>query len=202
MKKQDVTIGGRYHATVSDKRVEVRIDAENSHGGWDATNLATGKKIRIKTAQRLRGEVGKAKRRAAEPVPEVAEVAAPECPRGGQHEWTEDEGERSCRKCGEPAPAPGERKGKRITRAKASAPPRDKKLSALDAAAKLLAETGETMGAKEIIAALEAKGYWKSPGGKTPHATLYSAIIRELDAKGEQARFVKTERGRFAARKS
>ena len=33
-----------------------------------------------------------------------------------------------------------------------------------------------------------------SPGGQTPHATLYSAIIRELKAKGAEARFRKTGR--------
>ena len=44
------------------------------------------------------------------------------------------------------------------------------------------------------------KGYWSSPGGKTPHATLYSAILREIQAKGDQARFVKAERGKFALR--
>jgi len=49
-----------------------------------------------------------------------------------------------------------------------------------------------------MIEAVEAKGYWKSPGGKTPHATLYSAIIREIKLKGTEARFRKTDRGRFA----
>ena len=50
-----------------------------------------------------------------------------------------------------------------------------KKLSALDAAAKVLAETGESMWCKEMIEAMAAKGYWSSPGGKTPASTLYSA---------------------------
>ena len=39
-----------------------------------------------------------------------------------------------------------------------------------------------------------------SPGGKTPHATLYSAIIREIAWKGKEARVLKTERGKFAAK--
>jgi hypothetical protein len=43
------------------------------------------------------------------------------------------------------------------------------------------------------------KGLWTSPGGKTPHATLYSAIIREIALKGKESRFVKSERGKFAA---
>jgi hypothetical protein len=49
-----------------------------------------------------------------------------------------------------------------------------------------------------MIAAMAAKGYWTSPGGQTPAATLYSAILRELTTKGPNARFVKTERGKFA----
>jgi hypothetical protein len=74
----------------------------------------------------------------------------------------------------------------------------EKKLSALDAAAKVLAETGQAMTCQELIAAMAAKGYWTSPGGKTPAATLYSAILREITTKGEASRFQKTERGKFA----
>src|SRR5262249_12979986 len=42
------------------------------------------------------------------------------------------------------------------------------KLSALDAAAKVLAESGQSMTCQELIAEMAAKGYWTSPGGKTP----------------------------------
>jgi hypothetical protein len=83
---------------------------------------------------------------------------------------------------------------------KAPAEPKEKKPSALDAAAKVLAEEGRPMTTKEMIEAMAAKGYWTSPGGKTPEATLYSAILRELATKGDQARFTKTERGKFARR--
>jgi hypothetical protein len=50
----------------------------------------------------------------------------------------------------------------------------------------------------EMITAMAAKGYWTSPGGKTPAATLCSAILRELQTQGDAARFRKTERGKFA----
>jgi hypothetical protein len=40
------------------------------------------------------------------------------------------------------------------------------------------------------------KGYWQSEG-KTPHATVYSAIVREIQKKGDDARFRKTARGKF-----
>jgi hypothetical protein len=70
------------------------------------------------------------------------------------------------------------------------------KLSCLDAAAKVLGESKEPMNTKEMIDAMAAKKYWTSPGGKTPAATLYSAILREL-GKGKESRFKKTERGKF-----
>ena len=54
------------------------------------------------------------------------------------------------------------------------------------------------MNAKEMIDAMAAKGYWTSPGGKTPHSTLYAAITREINLKGKESRFQKTERGKFA----
>ena len=73
-----------------------------------------------------------------------------------------------------------------------------KKLSALDAAAKVLGESGKAMTCKELIEAMAAKGYWKSPGGQTPWATLYAALAREIATKGTQARFRKAERGKFA----
>jgi hypothetical protein len=41
------------------------------------------------------------------------------------------------------------------------------------------------------------KGYWTSPAGKTPAATLYAAILREIHTKKDQARFRKSERGKF-----
>jgi hypothetical protein len=85
----------------------------------------------------------------------------------------------------------------RAKTAKPSAGDDAEKLSAIDAAAKVLAETNEPLNCKQMIEAMAAKGYWSSPGGKTPHATLYSAILREITAKGNEARFKKTERGHF-----
>ena len=85
------------------------------------------------------------------------------------------------------------------SKARSSATP-VRKLSALDAAAKVLGETGRAMTCPELIAAMAAKGYWTSPGGKTPASTLYAACLREIKTKGEGARFTKTERGKFALR--
>jgi hypothetical protein len=85
---------------------------------------------------------------------------------------------------------------KKAAKGKSAKAAKPKKLSALDAAAKVLGDNGSPMNCQEMIEAMAKKGYWTSPGGKTPHATLYSAILRELKAK--DARFTKTERGKFA----
>jgi hypothetical protein len=71
------------------------------------------------------------------------------------------------------------------------------KLSALDAAARVLAESGKPMSCKEMIEAMAQKGYWSSPGGKTPASTLYSGMIKEISTKGKESRFRKIERGQF-----
>jgi HB1, ASXL, restriction endonuclease HTH domain len=73
-------------------------------------------------------------------------------------------------------------------------------MSALEAAAKVLGEKGEAMSCPDLIDAMSKKGYWTSPNGATPHATLYAAILREINTKGKDARFQKTDRGRFAAK--
>ena len=80
---------------------------------------------------------------------------------------------------------------------KAKSKKADGQLSAIDAAAKVLGETGQPMTTQELIEAMAAKGYWKSPHGLTPQATLYSAIAREITAKGSKSRFTKAERGKF-----
>jgi len=72
------------------------------------------------------------------------------------------------------------------------------KLSALNAAARVLSESGRAMSCPELIAAMAAQGYWTSPAGKTPQATLHAALTREIKTKKDQSRFRKTDRGKFA----
>jgi hypothetical protein len=97
-------------------------------------------------------------------------------------------------------PAAAETKPAKAKKAKAAKEPKAKKVGALDAAAQVLAASGEPMNCKQLIEAMASKGLWTSPGGKTPHATLYSAIIREIGVKGKDSRFVKKDRGQFVAK--
>ena len=93
-------------------------------------------------------------------------------------------------------------KAQRTTKAASAttrAATKDKKLSAIAGAARVLDDTGRAMTCPELIDAMAAKGYWKSPGGKTPAATLHAAITREIKLRGADARFRKTERGKFAS---
>jgi hypothetical protein len=55
VKQREVVINGTYWAKVSDKVVKVRITATHPGGGWWGYSLATGRTVRIRSAQRLRG---------------------------------------------------------------------------------------------------------------------------------------------------
>ena len=48
----------------------------------------------------------------------------------------------------------------------------------------------------DMVEKMLATGLWKTEG-KTPAATIYAAIIREISTKGTASRFKKTDRGLF-----
>ena len=149
MKKHEVKVGGTYLAKVSDKVVQVRIDAENPHGGWDATNLATKKKVRIKSAQRLRGAAPK-----AEAVDEKkAKVEA----------WRKE----VAAKTAQPDPAldkaVADAKNTRAAKvAKAAKAKQPRKPGCLDAAVQVLAEAKKPLQADEMVTRMLAKGLWRT----------------------------------------
>lgn len=72
------------------------------------------------------------------------------------------------------------------------------RVSGLDAAVQILVEAGKPLGAGQIVETALAAGLWTT-GGKTPAATIYAAMLREIAAKGEGSRFRKVGRGLFAA---
>ncbi len=178
MKKDQVKIGRLYAAKVSDKLVTVRIDSTHSGGGWNATNTATGKRIRIKSAQRLRGAAKKTTKAETREVAEAAEASDEKAKAAGKAAT------KAATKKAKSKKADGEQKPKRV--------------SALDAAAQVLAKAEKPMRAQELIAAMAEQGLWSSPAGKTPRATLYAAMMREARDKGTASRFRKVDRGLFA----
>jgi hypothetical protein len=84
--------------------------------------------------------------------------------------------------------------------AKTKTPAKERKLSGLDAAAQVLADAKEPLNTAEMVKRMLERGLWKT-NGKTPAATIYAAIIREISVKGNQSRFRKTERGKFTLAK-
>jgi hypothetical protein len=57
MKTINVNIGDEYSVKVSGHLARVRIDAASEYGGWNGTNVATGRAVRIKSARRLRANL-------------------------------------------------------------------------------------------------------------------------------------------------
>lgn len=57
MLKVNVKIGGIYIAKISGNLTRVHLDRESEHGGWWATNLATRREVRIRSAAKLRREI-------------------------------------------------------------------------------------------------------------------------------------------------
>lgn len=219
LKKDQVEVGRVYTVKVSGVISRVRLEAENPHGGWDGVNLETNRRVRVRTAGRLRAETLESKmaranadakrenrRMAAERAashdhqtaseramaydpdrcavvrckrePAIDHLGRPLC----QEHWEAE--------CAASDPSPP-------TTTAAPAPkrpraPRDPgKLSCIDAAYRVLSETPGvvSMDCKQLIKAMAERGLWSSPNGKTPDATLYSALIRSI-AKGD-GRFVK-----------
>jgi hypothetical protein len=75
---------------------------------------------------------------------------------------------------------------------------KEKRVGLVDAAILVLHEAGnKPMNVKDMIEAILAKNLW-STTGKTPAATLYSSILRDIQKKGTEARFKKVDRGQFA----
>jgi hypothetical protein len=220
MKKNEIKVGEVYSAKVSDRVVPVRIDSVNSHGGWNATNTATGRRIHIKSPQRLRRAVTpKAAKRDAPagqtPGEQGIHAAKAEAQRENARLRSYNAGTTVPKRERETAAAkpditptveivtgqtlPADKaaapKPKRAKKADGEAKP--KKTSMLDAAAVILGKAKAPMHTKDIIEAMAAADLWTSPGGKTPHATLDAAMRREIKTKPDAARFAIAGRGLF-----
>ena len=182
MKKNEVKMGETYRCKVSGSVVDVRITGENPHGGWDGVNALTNRKVRIKSAQRLRCKT------AARPAKRKTITTLSEYEAEAKAQQANDKGATAKKATKATAKAKkahtGERRGT------------SGGLSGLDAATKVLAEAKEPLRCKEIVERMLSQGLWQTKG-QTPAATIYAAMTREIAAKGNNARFRKVDRGRF-----
>jgi len=186
MKKSEVKIGEVYRVKVSGTIADVHITGENPYGGWDGINVATRRKVRIKSAHRLRG-LATTKKAAAVPTGKQTGEATPDLSACNAQAGKTDAQAKAELAAKTTAAEPKARKN--VERKGGT-------MSGLDAAAKVLAEAGEPLNCKTILERALAKGYWKTDG-KTPSATVYAAIIREIAKKGDASRFAKAGRGKF-----
>ena len=206
MKKAEVKVGETYAVKVSGNVVPVVIDEVHPNGGWVGTNQETNRQVRVKSAQRLRcpwdGYLARGDEALGEDEPDATgrDTGAKGEKKPKREAKDAKAKKRATRaKTGVPSEAsakegaqPTSPDTNRATKAKGT-----RGLSGLDAAAKVLEEAGEPLSCKAIVERAFEKGYWRSEG-KTPHATVYSAILREMQKKGDGARFRKVERGKFA----
>lgn len=221
MQASDVEIGAVYLMKMTDKETQVRIEREHEDGGWVGTNLNTNRSVRVKSAGELRSKV---KRPGNEPgTVETAKATEKETSAEGtekprrrakkkltkkdrqalqaqskadqenarlrdQREESSDGMTASERAMAESEPAQSASESMR------SAKP--KKIGCLDAAVQVLQDADEPMTCTQIMEQILQRELW-STNGRTPAATLYSAILREIQRKGGDARFVLAERGKF-----
>jgi len=76
-------------------------------------------------------------------------------------------------------------------------PAKNTKLSQIQAAIRVLEKANEPLNCQTMVEQMAKQRLWKSPGGQTPAATLYAAILRDIQKQGKQARFKKVDRGLF-----
>ena len=85
-------------------------------------------------------------------------------------------------------------------KAKAVTPKQPKEgMSALDATYRVLVEIGTALTVRQIAEVISEKGYCPNLKGATPHATISSAVQREILAKGSESRFYKGGKGLYGA---
>ena len=212
MKKNEVKVGGVYLAKVTNKVVPVKITSENPSGGYQGKNLKTGKTVRIKSAQRLRGPAtrpakpgtnddgkktvaGKLKspkkiitkaEYEAEAKAELATTSETKPKDSGKDTTSAEKHD-----TGQPA-ATGGKPGDK-----------PKPLSLIKAALCVLEACERPLNCKEIVTkAMDAKIWAPRKGGLTPTNTLSAAIRREIKTKGDASRFTQVERGKFSLAKT
>ena len=217
MQEYEVEIGAVYRAKVNDKIARVRIDHAHGQGGWAGTNLDTGRSVHIKSAKRLQERI-------EAPEPPASESPSDQNASAGDSDKDQDNAHRRRAKkkiskkerdrLRSESQADQENARTRDERDAASddltaseramtesesenAKNTGKKMTCLDAAAHVLEQADTPLTCSEMIDRIFEQQLW-STNGKTPAATLYSAIAREIQKKGKEARFVLAERGRFA----
>ena len=173
--KRTVEVGKVYSCKLAGSYVPVRIDKAVGKGRYQGMSMTDGKPVAV-SAGDIRGDGNSCKDWHVSQQSAAKETAAPAA--------VATRAKKAKPKADKPA------------QSKPKATKSDRKPSGLDAAVAVLAEASEPLNTKTMVERILAKGLWKT-GGKTPSATIYAAIIREISVKGDKSRFRKTDRGHF-----
>ena len=196
MSKATVQIGMVYSAKVGESVLPVRIDAPLGHGRYEGMDMHSGNKVKVAAAA-IRGDGRTAKQWHVEQMAKKGNAPAAASTDQKAQGALKEAAKVASKVLGVPVGVLRPHKGKgRPAKSKPKATKSERKPSGLDAAAKVLAEASEPLNTAEMVKRMLAKGLWKT-SGKTPAATIYAAIIREIATKGKDARFRKTARGKF-----
>jgi hypothetical protein len=171
--KRKIEIGKVYSVKVGGSWLPVRVEKSLGHGRYEGASLPSGTKVKFST-DAVRGD-GRTE----------ADWKAQTTPRPGPALGAEE----IAKPLGPPSGAKASEKERAGKTKKA---PKERKPSGLDAAIRVLREEGKPMNIADVVKVALEKGYWKT-GGKTPAATVYAAIIREIAAKGADSRFRRAE---------
>ena len=183
MKKNEVKTGETYRVKVSGKLADVRLTGENANGGWDGVNVATNRKVRVKSAHRLRGLASRPAKR--KKIVSLAEYEV---------------GAKASSATSAKTPAKTSKDAKSPTKHNTDerGATSGKKMSLLDAAAHILSlGAALPMRCQDIVKLAIDRNLWTPGVGKTPASSLHAAISREIKTKGDDSRFRKAERGKF-----
>lgn len=193
MRPEEIEVGADYRCRLQRGVVRVRVTGKAERDGWMVTDVETGQNEHVRRHEQFRD-------RWKPPVITESKNEGAEC---AGKETTMSKKNSTKRATSTPKAKKGakqpKRNGVKMTHnPKPVSGDKPKRMSALDAAAAILRKSKQPMRSKELITAMATQGLWTSPNGKTPDATLNAAIIREIAAKGKDARFRKVDRGQFA----
>ncbi|MFB3894452.1 MAG: HTH domain-containing protein [Phycisphaerae bacterium] len=155
--KRKIEIGNVYSAKVGGSWLAVKIEKSLGHGRYDGSALPSGHKVKIST-DAIRGDGQTLEAWKASTTPKEHDL---------------------------PAPAPGETV--KAPRGKKERTPKGPRQSLTNAAILILADAAEPMNAKAIVDKASADGLYKPGDGKTPEATLYSAMLRDKKTRFQKA---------------
>ena len=184
MTETTIRPGQCYLGEFQNNDLPVRIERVNATGGWTARVLTHGRIVHVNSEEQLLFRLSDDEIRGIVygTIPRRRSAVQGTVFRESQVEVGEEQ-----------------RPAKRVKRPPMKMLVIVERLNILEAARRVLSETRKAMTTREIVKYAAEKQFWISDA-ETPWATLHAAISRDIKTGGEESRFMKAERGKFALR--